>query len=88
MLKLITREQPRKVGGVGTLRYPLLSDITKSISQNYSAPALLPHDALVQYACTIMHVRPMSSLASQAEQSVAQKARHRLTVMFGRRRAY
>ena len=30
-------QQSRKVGGVGTLQYPLLSDITKSISQNYSA---------------------------------------------------
>ncbi|KAK9833389.1 hypothetical protein WJX81_000920 [Elliptochloris bilobata] len=28
-------QQPRKVGGVGKLAYPLLSDITKSISQNY-----------------------------------------------------
>lgn len=32
--------QPRKTGGVGALKYPLLSDITKSISQNYGEQLL------------------------------------------------
>ena len=38
-------EQPRKTGGVGTLRYPLLSDITKSISQSYGKSTSLSSSA-------------------------------------------
>jgi alkyl hydroperoxide reductase subunit AhpC len=30
-------QQPRKAGGLGGLEYPLLSDITKSISKDYEA---------------------------------------------------
>ena len=64
---LTVREQPRKVGGVGTLRYPLLSDITKSISQNYSVACRLPHVALPRVACVVAHEYVAALLNLQAD---------------------
>ena len=55
VLKHSMREQARKVGGVGTLRYPLLSDITKSISQKYSAPLRTAAMRMPHLVCSIMH---------------------------------